>query len=96
MVRRNFCTVCDDPTVLTDALTLTWCATHKNRGDLLTWGYRHGFPHIPPFNIGTDENPVYRAIAPLKDHWVATVTMGTDDLIETALKAIAYEENNVA
>lgn len=42
----DMCTVCSKPTHMKDAIGFPWCEDHAHHGQVLSWGYRHGYPEL--------------------------------------------------
>ena len=60
----DMCTVCCKSTHSKDALGFPWCEDHSHHGQLLSWGYRHGYPEIRfhPYAIGRGEMSWWNAV----------------------------------
>lgn len=46
MYGPDMCAVCINPTHSKDALGFPWCEDHAHHGQVLSWGYRHGYPEL--------------------------------------------------
>jgi hypothetical protein len=40
------CTVCMQLTSMKDAIGFPWCEDHAHHGQVMSWGYRHGYPEL--------------------------------------------------
>lgn len=40
------CTSCIKTTHMKDTLGFPWCEEHEHHGQLMSWGYRHGYPQL--------------------------------------------------
>lgn len=77
------CGLCQQPTILVDALGFPWCEQHQNRGELLNKGNEYGYPAFGCFPYAVGEGAHL---------WAMAATAGSDEMIAVLVDSIEAEE----